>query len=117
MLPDAFAKRLGDRVHLNSRITNITHSDDGVAIEFGEASLALQCDNRSGEKATDEVSLTSHEGPPIEARFGGAYLEDVLATLEQDEIVIAIKDPDSGVLIVPAEEEPTFKYVIMPVRS
>jgi len=100
------------------RVSAISDDRDYVVkADFGEATLALMCDNRSVETAMDEVSLTSHEGDPIVARFGGSYLEDVLGTLEQDEIVIALKDPDSGVLIVPAEEDPTFKYVIMPVRS
>jgi monoamine oxidase len=35
ILPETFAKRLGNRVKLNSPVRNIRHSQHGVAVEFG----------------------------------------------------------------------------------
>lgn len=36
-LPDAFAERLGERVKLNSPVTKITHSPEGVKVSCGKA--------------------------------------------------------------------------------
>lgn len=46
MLPETFAKRLGDRVKLNSPVRSIRHSQHGVAVEFGSegASHTLQAE-------------------------------------------------------------------------
>ena len=37
LLPETFAKHLGDRVKLNSPVRSIRHSDKGIAVEYGEA--------------------------------------------------------------------------------
>jgi DNA polymerase-3 subunit beta len=87
-----------------------------VKINFGDSTLTLVCENKES-KATDVIELVKHDGSPVELNFSGPYLEQVLNTLEQNEIVISLKDATSSVLIVPSGENPTFKYVVMPVRS
>jgi monoamine oxidase len=40
LLPETFARRLGDRVKLNSPVTAIRHGEKGVTVEYGGASSA-----------------------------------------------------------------------------
>jgi monoamine oxidase len=37
LLPETFAKHLGNRVHLNSPVKGIRHSDKGISVEYGTA--------------------------------------------------------------------------------
>jgi monoamine oxidase len=40
LLPETFAKRLGDRVKFNSPLRSIRHSDNGVSVSYGEPGSA-----------------------------------------------------------------------------
>ncbi len=44
LLPETFAKHLGDRVKLNSPLRSIRHSDKGISAEFGEQGPAKNID-------------------------------------------------------------------------
>ncbi len=93
------------------------NKDQSVALVFESDTIKLSHSSLGGEKADNQISLVSHDGSQVDMNLGSVYLEEVLDTLECDEVVFALKDSQSSVMIVPSGENPTFKYVVMPIRS
>lgn len=110
-----------EREELRNALRRVAAVNDereyAVAATFDELTLTVNCNTSSGDKGSDEISLASHEGKSIDISFSGVYLEEVLDHLEEANVRLALKDPQSSVLITPDGEDPTFKYILMPVRS
>jgi DNA polymerase III subunit beta len=86
----------------------------GVRLSLSDSTLKVQTNNAEQEEALEEVEI-DYTGEPLEIGFNVSYLQDVLANLKTEKVQIELGDANSSALIsVPGD--PTFKYVVMPMR-
>lgn len=78
--------------------------------------LQLFANNPEQEEAADDVTI-KYEGETLEILFNIQYLLDVLNCLESEEILITLKDHESGVLVEEfGKDKSNSLYVLMPIR-
>ena len=86
----------------------------GVRLILDSDSLVIQAHNPEQEQAEDEIEI-QYSGEKHEVGFNVQYLLDVLNALETEAVDFYIRDGNSSVLILPAEEADS-RYVVMPMR-
>lgn len=78
--------------------------------------LQLFANNPEQEEAADDVAV-KYAGSSLEILFNIQYLLDVLNCLESDEIIITLRDHESGVLVEEfGDNKSDSLYVLMPIR-
>jgi len=86
----------------------------GIRLSLSDEGLGIQITNADQEEANEEISA-NYYGEPIEVGFNVGYLQDVLANLKSEKVLIAFGDANSSALLT-AEDVPGFRYVVMPMR-
>ncbi|MYB89614.1 MAG: DNA polymerase III subunit beta [Proteobacteria bacterium] len=86
----------------------------GVRLILDSDSLAIQAHNPEHEQAEDEIEI-QYSGEKHEIGFNVQYLLDVLNVMETEAVDFYIRDGNSSVLILPAEQSDS-RYVVMPMR-
>jgi len=86
----------------------------GVRINLDTGLLRVAASNAEQEEAVDEIEI-DYVGDSIEIGFNVTYLIDVLTNMSQDMVRMDLADSNSSVLVTMAEN-PSFKYVVMPMR-
>jgi DNA polymerase-3 subunit beta len=86
----------------------------GVRINLDIGVLRVAASNAEQEEAIDEIEI-DYVGDSIEIGFNVTYLIDVLTNMSQDMVRMDLADSNSSVLVTMAEN-PSFKYVVMPMR-
>jgi DNA polymerase-3 subunit beta len=76
--------------------------------------LQLQAHNPEQEEAEEELEI-DYQGEEIKIGFNVGYLIDAISAIEEDEVIIELKDSNSSALIYGKGNEES-KYVIMPMR-
>ena len=85
-----------------------------VRLVLGKDSLKVISTNNEQEEAQEELEAR-YEDTPLDIGFNVTYLLDGLAAISGDEATLAFSDPNSSMLLTSASE-PSFKYVVMPMR-
>ncbi len=76
----------------------------------------LRVSTEAGEVGTGEETIpVAVEGKDIVVAFNPQYMNDCLSALEVERVNLHWRDPSSAMLI-DSPEEPSFKYVLMPIR-
>ncbi|WP_029889084.1 DNA polymerase III subunit beta [Polycyclovorans algicola] len=86
----------------------------GVRLTLGNGTLTLQSNNPEHEEA-EEVLDVDYQGEALEIGFNVVYLLDALTTLPGQNITLSLRNADSSGLMT-TTEEPTLRYVVMPMR-
>lgn len=86
----------------------------GVRLTLSSGTLRVSSTNAEQEEASEDLEV-SYNGDPVDIGFNVQYLLDVLANLKNENIQIALQDPNASALITAAEDS-EFKYVVMPMR-
>jgi DNA polymerase-3 subunit beta len=86
----------------------------GVRLQLEEGKLVLQTHNPENEEAEDSLDV-SYSGDALEIGFNVNYLLDALGALTSEEFIMELKNADSSGLIY-AVDDPSSKYVVMPMR-
>lgn len=86
----------------------------GVKLGFSPALLEIQCSNPDLGETREEVSI-DYKGGKFEAAFNPRYLLDVLAVLEDEKVVLELKD-DVSPCVIRSEFDKGFLSLIMPMR-
>jgi DNA polymerase-3 subunit beta len=87
-----------------------------LGIERGR--MELSATGTDGSRSEDEIQV-GYDGDAIEIGFNFTYLQDILRNLRDSTVEMAIKDPQSAVLITPASGEgsgPDVLCLLMPLR-
>jgi DNA polymerase-3 subunit beta len=86
----------------------------GVRLNLDPGTLRVASNNAEQEEAMDELDI-DYGGDSIEIGFNVTYLIDVLTNMSQDMVTLELSDGNSSALFtIPGN--PTFKYVVMPMR-
>ncbi len=86
----------------------------GVRLNIDPGVLQILSNNAEQEEAVDEIDI-DYTGDCIEIGFNVTYLIDVLSNMEQDMVTMELSDGNSSALFT-IPDNPTFKYVVMPMR-
>ncbi len=86
----------------------------GVRWVLTANSLRVVCTNTEQEEAEEELEI-DYAGAALDIGFNVTYLLDALNNVECDAIVCSMGDANSSVLITHSED-PSFRYVVMPMR-
>ena len=86
----------------------------GVRLNIEPGSLRVASNNAEQEEAVDELD-SDYGGDSIEIGFNVTYLIDALANMGQDMVKLELSDGNSSALFT-IPDNPTFKYVVMPMR-
>ncbi|MEN9373977.1 MAG: hypothetical protein RIR79_1529 [Pseudomonadota bacterium] len=86
----------------------------GVRLNIDPGVLQVLSNNAEQEEAVDELDI-DYTGDSIEIGFNVTYLLDVLANMDQDIVTLELSDGNSSALFT-IPDNPTFKYVVMPMR-
>jgi DNA polymerase-3 subunit beta len=86
----------------------------GVRLQLETGKLVLQTHNPEHDEAEDDLEV-DYNGSPMEIGFNVNYLLDALGALNSDEFVMELKNSDSSGLVY-ALDDPSSKYVVMPMR-
>ena len=86
----------------------------GVRLTLGNGTLTLQSNNPEHEEA-EEVLDVDYQGEALEIGFNVVYLLDALTTMPGQNITLSLRNADSSGLMT-TSEEPTLRYVVMPMR-
>jgi DNA polymerase-3 subunit beta len=86
----------------------------GVRLSLSPGLMRVQTSNAEQEEAIDELEV-DYDGEPLEIGFNVGYLQDVLANLKSEQVMLEFGDAStSALLTVPGDT--TFRYVVMPMR-
>ena len=119
VIPSGYNKHVGiDREAFASSLAraSILTSDKfkGVRLSLAPSTLKVQTTNAEQEEAVEEIDV-DYAGEPLEVGFNVSYLQDVLFNLKTETIQADFGDANtSALLTVPGD--PSFKYVVMPMR-
>ena len=86
----------------------------GIRLHLNENQLRIVANNPEQEEAEEMVNL-EYQGSGLEIGFNAAYLLDAVSAIVSDNIRWSFNDPNSGVLIEPADKSDCL-YVVMPMR-
>ncbi len=86
----------------------------GVRWLVSETNLRIISSNTEQEEAEEELEI-EFSGGPVDIGFNVSYLLDVLANVSADRIDFWLGDANSSMLVT-VPDDPSFKYVVMPMR-
>lgn len=108
-----------DRVYSSLRrvSTMVSERGEGIKIQLKNNLMELSSYHHDYGDAREEVDI-SYEGPPLEIGFNVRYLMDALNVMDEDQILMELKDEGSPCLIRPnitSETQNQF-CIIMPMK-
>lgn len=86
----------------------------GVSMHFNNSELQLTAMNIEQEQAEDRVAI-EYNGEELDIGFNSIFFMDVLSVLGAEKVRIALQDNNASVMIT-ADNEPNFTYILMPMR-
>jgi len=97
-------------------VAGYSQKNSGVTMTLAQDSLKIACNRPDGRTLTDEMPIL-YRGEPIDlsVSFNHEYLETGLAALPFHMVNLGFDDDAKPVLIT-TDEDPEFRYVIMPMR-
>jgi DNA polymerase-3 subunit beta len=85
-----------------------------VRFAFTEGQMEISTNNPDVGEASESMAV-DYDGEPLELGFNARYALDVLGALTEEKVVLEMNEPLSPGLIT-LEDDPSYKYVIMPMR-
>jgi DNA polymerase-3 subunit beta len=86
----------------------------GIRFRLQPNLLQLQAHNPEQEEAEEELEV-QYQGDELNIGFNVGYLIDAISVIEEDEVIIELKDTNSSALMYGKGNDES-KYVIMPMR-
>ncbi|MCU7935975.1 MAG: DNA polymerase III subunit beta [Candidatus Thiodiazotropha sp. (ex Dulcina madagascariensis)] len=86
----------------------------GIHFHLRPNQLQLQAHNPEQEESEEELEV-SYQGEELKIGFNVSYLLDAISAINEDNIIIELKDTNSSALIYGKNDRDS-KYVVMPMR-
>jgi DNA polymerase-3 subunit beta len=87
----------------------------GVKLELQAGTLSLSASNPEQGEASEDLEV-SYQGQPVTVGFNARYLLEVLAVhAAGDTVELGLTD-EVGPGVVRGSQDPTYTYVLMPMR-
>ena len=99
-------------LHRTSILSNEKYR--GIRFSFSSNNLELLAHNPEQEEAKEELEI-SYTGDNLVIGFNVGYLIEVLSVIDDDNVILELKDENSSCLIK-AQNSEQCRYVVMPMR-
>jgi DNA polymerase-3 subunit beta len=99
-------------LHRTSILSNEKYR--GIRFNFENNNLELLAHNPEQEEAKEELEI-NYSGEKLVIGFNVGYLIEVLTTIDEDNVILELKDENSSCLIRSEKSEDS-RYVVMPMR-
>jgi DNA polymerase III subunit beta len=99
-------------LHRTSILSNEKYR--GIRFNFDKGNLELLAHNPEQEEAKEELEI-DYAGDKLVIGFNVGYLIEVLSVIDDDHVVLELKDENSSCLIK-SQDSDASKYVVMPMR-
>ncbi len=99
-------------LHRTSILSNEKYR--GIRFNFENNNLELLAHNPEQEEAKEELEI-EYQGDKLVIGFNVGYLIEVLSTIDDDKVIMELKDENSSCLIRSEKSEDS-RYVVMPMR-
>lgn len=109
---EADREEIKNSLHRASILSNEKYR--GIKFSVMKDVLQLQAHNPEQEEAEEEVEI-AYKGETIKIGFNVGYLLDAISVINEEKIIIELKDSNSSALIY-GKGNQTCKYVVMPMR-
>ena len=86
----------------------------GIRLTFNDNKLIVVCSNQDRELAEETIDI-KYAFESLEIGFNVNYLIDALSNINDEKIIISLRDQNSSMLIEKKDNQ-HFKYVVMPMR-
>ena len=86
----------------------------GIRLTFSDNKLTVVCSNQDRELAEEIIDI-NYAFDSLEIGFNVNYLLDALSNINDEKIIISLRDQNSSMLIEKKDNQ-QFKYVVMPMR-
>ena len=86
---------------------------DTMRLAFSEGRLKAVSKTETDEAEVEQAA--EYSGQPFEVGFNPQYLNDVMAVIETERVLLEFKDPNSAVQLRETDEE-NARYIVMPLR-
>ncbi len=86
----------------------------GIRLMMGDDLLTLEAHNAEQEEAEERLPV-EYSGDDLSIGFNVQYLLDVTTVMKGEQVMLALKDSNSSVLLTDPEDA-SAKYVVMPMR-
>ncbi len=85
-----------------------------IKLVFGDGIIDCMCNTPKGK--AEDVCLCEGNGEELQIGFNDRYLLDALKAAPAEEIYICLNTSSSPSVMLPADENEKFKYMILPIR-
>ncbi len=85
-----------------------------VRMTFGDGIIDCLCNTPIGK--AEDVCICEGNGEELEIGFNDRYLMDALKAAPADELKICLNTASSPCVIIPADENDSFKFMILPIK-
>jgi DNA polymerase-3 subunit beta len=86
----------------------------GITLHFGDNRVEISSNNPEMGDAKEEVEI-QYEGKDIKIGFNAKYIQDVLASIDTEEVDLSLNDQLSPGMIRPNQDQ-SYTCVVMPMR-
>jgi len=88
----------------------------GVKLSFSDGRVELSTRRIDEDEEAEEDLLCDYSAEHLEIAFNSSYLLDFFEVVRSGDVRVGLKDSQSPALLTPAEDDYTYKYVVMPMR-
>lgn len=85
-----------------------------VKLTFGDGVIDCSCNTLKGK--AEDICLSEGNGEEFQIGFNDRYLLDALKAAPSDSLYICLNTNSSPCVLLPADENEKFKYMILPIR-
>lgn len=89
-----------------------------VSFDFkNDGNLTIESSSEEGNKGEEHLTCDSYEGSDIKLAFNGGFLVDFLNAVDDEKIVIKMKNAETQCIFEPLREDKSmiFKNIVMPI--
>lgn len=86
----------------------------GLSLSFDADFLTIRAQNTEQDEAVDHMDI-KYDGAPLDIAFNGTYLIEALGCIDSQEIILEMGEETQSIL-VKNPVDPTYYYVVMPMR-
>lgn len=87
----------------------------GLTLSFDENLITISAKNTDQDEAIESLDVQYNDSP-MTISFNGTYLTDAIACINDENLLIEMSEENKSVL-VKSTNDPTYFYVVMPIRN
>tara|TARA_B100000029_G_scaffold501736_1_gene575720 strand:- start:105 stop:1223 length:1119 start_codon:yes stop_codon:yes gene_type:complete len=98
------------------RVTTVSSDPkEGIKLKISKETLQLSVNSPNSGEGTEDLNVNFNSDAALDISFNSRYLIDIASQIEDETILVNLKDPGSPVLIYDSSDKDSF-HVVMPMK-